>query len=49
MIWLKEMSYIWRKGNISYLLSQKPEVQAYNAIFALFDHLFTKGGSQNKL
>jgi LacI family transcriptional regulator len=30
------------KGKISYLISQKPEVQAYNAIFALFDYLVTK-------
>lgn len=31
-----------QNGLISYLLSQKPEVQAYNAISALFDHLSTK-------
>jgi LacI family transcriptional regulator len=30
------------KGNISYIISQKPEVQANNAIMALFDHLITK-------
>lgn len=30
------------KGNISYLVSQKPEVQAYNAIVALFDHLISQ-------
>ena len=30
------------KGNISYLISQKPEVQAYNAIVSLFNHLISK-------
>lgn len=30
-----------KNGRIAYLLSQKPEIQAYNAIFALFDHLST--------
>ncbi len=30
------------KGLISYLISQKPEVQAYNAIYALFDHLVSR-------
>lgn len=30
------------KGLISYLISQKPEVQAYNAIYALFDHLISR-------
>jgi LacI family transcriptional regulator len=29
------------KGTISFLICQKPEVQAYNAIMALFDHLLT--------
>lgn len=31
-----------KKGNIHYLISQKPEEQAYNAIMALFDHLIRK-------
>lgn len=30
------------KGNISYLLSQKPEEQAYKAIMALFDNLIAE-------
>lgn len=30
------------KGNITYLINQKPEEQAFNAIMALFDHLITK-------
>lgn len=31
-----------KNGNISYLLSQKPEEQAYKALMALFDHLIAK-------
>ena len=30
------------EGNISFLISQKPEEQAYNAIMALFDYLILK-------
>ncbi len=30
------------EGNLSFLISQKPEEQAYNAIMALFDHLILK-------
>ncbi len=33
---------LMEEGLISYLISQKPEVQAYNAIFGLFDHLMTR-------
>jgi LacI family transcriptional regulator len=29
------------KGNISFLICQKPDIQAYNAIMTLFDHLLT--------
>lgn len=31
-----------KKGNIDYLISQKPEEQAYNSIMALFNNLITK-------
>ena len=31
-----------QKGNITHLISQKPEEQAYKAIMALFDNLITK-------
>lgn len=31
-----------KQGAVSYLISQKPEEQAYKAIMALFDHLITK-------
>lgn len=31
-----------QQGYLTYLISQKPELQAYNAIWALFDHLVTK-------
>lgn len=30
-----------KRGNISFLICQKPELQAYQAIMALFDHLLT--------
>lgn len=30
------------KGNITYLINQKPEEQAFKAIMALFDHLISK-------
>ncbi|MGD9994933.1 MAG: LacI family DNA-binding transcriptional regulator [Salinivirgaceae bacterium] len=31
-----------QQGYLTYLISQKPELQAYKAIWALFDHLVTK-------
>lgn len=31
-----------QKGYLTYLLSQKPELQSYRAIWALFDHLVSK-------
>lgn len=37
----KNMDHL-AKGNITYLISQKPEEQAYKAIMALFDYLIAK-------
>jgi LacI family transcriptional regulator len=31
-----------KKGNLTYLISQKPEEQAYKAIWALFNNLVSK-------